>query len=78
VRCPRAELRSAPGRLRPDLTGLYVGISPLLKDKTFDTYPKNLKTLVSILTNSHIHAEWAFGGKDDKEEAFSLVVGNAP
>lgn len=64
--------------VRPDLVGLYVGVSPKLKDKKLEEMPKNLQTLVKILQTAHIPSQWALDKNDAKEEDFSLVVGNAP
>jgi hypothetical protein len=77
---PKPSVNCMFSPVRPDLTGLYIGISPLLKGKQFDEAPKNLKTLVKVLNDAHISAQLAFSNPDskEKEDEFWSVVGNAP
>jgi hypothetical protein len=65
-------------QVRPDLTGLYIGVSPLLKGKKFEEMPKKIQTLAKILNDGHVNWQWALGTEQTKEDDFSLVVGNAP
>jgi hypothetical protein len=60
------------------LVGLYVGISPALKDKKVGEMPKNIGTLFETLGAAQISAQLAFDKVGTKEEDFYLVVGNAP
>ena len=64
--------------VRPDLTGFYVGISPALKGKNLDDFPQNIRTIVKVINDAKINAQWAFDKGETKEDVFSIVVGNAP
>ena len=65
--------------LRPDLVGLYVGVSPALKGKTIDELPRNIGAIFKILGAAQIPVQGAALEKDiAKEEDFYLEVGNAP
>jgi hypothetical protein len=64
--------------VRPDLTGLFIGVSPLLKGKNPEEMPQKIQTLAKVLTAGQVPWQWALAKEGTKEEDFSLVVGNAP
>jgi hypothetical protein len=69
--------------VRPDLTGLYIGLSNALWEKMLgksylDWPDKNLITLAQLLQTANIEFQWSHFDDGTKEDHFYLVVGNAP
>jgi hypothetical protein len=70
-------------KLKPDVLGLYVAATPtfiekLTAIKNMDDWPHDIRTLVKVLTDAKIPAQWANYDDDTKQDHFFLLVGNAP
>lgn len=69
--------------VRPDVTGLYIGLSKSLWDKLTGkdfhaSSDKNLIQLAEMLQSATINFQWSLFDDGTKEDHFYLVVGNAP
>lgn len=75
--------------VKPDLTGLYVAVSPSFAPKEdaagvlpMDELPKNAKKLMDFLQEAQIPARWGVYKNSEppqqKDDDFFLIIGNAP
>ena len=70
-------------KVRPDLTGMYIGLSKSLMGKMegksiADAPDKNLITLAQILDSATLSVQWASFDDGSNEDHFYVLIGNAP
>jgi hypothetical protein len=64
--------------IRPDLTGLYVGVPKEQLGKKSEDLPKNLRLFLGILNRAQISGKGIALDEKATGDEFSLIVGNAP
>lgn len=69
-------------RLRPEVTGVLIGVTPSLKEKIANheptEWPENVRVLTQIIDKTQIPAEWGLFDDESKADQLFLLIGNAP
>ena len=64
--------------IRPDLTGLYIGVPKEQVGKKNEELPKNLATLLRIFSAAQLRGNGIATDDTLKGDQFAIIVGNAP
>jgi hypothetical protein len=64
--------------VRPDLTGLYIGIAKKHGGKPMKELPEHLQIIGKLFDDAKLPGQWALDNDDSLGDEPTIVVGNAP